>query len=178
MSVIEFFYWLTAALGVALSAIGLGGLRLRRNAAIAWKLTDPIGRFDFHFSEGQFDLIVHYVAESFARSAGALILIVSLVLATFQLVSPRATQLESDCTATHLRLAALSLGLMASVPVWWVVRRIAVRKSAAEMEHQASEHVRRRPDTERNVKQTLAWFHKRVGRAPRIRPNDNCVAHH
>lgn len=170
MNVIELVHLLTGTLGVALTAQGLRGLHLRRNAATAWDLTDPIGRFDCRFSEGQFNLILQHLQQEFALSSGALFLLVSLVLSTTKAHCVGWEVLSQGAwTIMLLRLGSIFTGMVVSVPLMRIVHRLAIRGAAREVEERARSEVQRGELQDPDRRQLCSWFVKRVGREPDLR---------
>lgn len=157
-------------LGVFYSANGLRGLLIRRNAKVAAMLTDPLGRLDFLFSEGQFDLIFKWVYEDLAIALGAFFLLFSLVLSsTANLCSTCLIGIDSISLQVLLRVGAVCLGIFLGWCTLPLLRKHAVEYSAREIERMAADWVRNRPNEKQRIKKMLNnWFYRRVGRDPNL----------
>ena len=157
-------------LGVFYSAHGLRGLSIRRNAKAAGMLTDPLGRNDFLFSEGQFDLIFKWIYEDLAIALGAILLLISLVLSsTANLCSTCLIEIDSIFFQVLLRVAAVSLGIILGWCTLPFLRKCAIKYSAKEIERMASNWVKNNPNQKQNTITILHnWFPRRVGRDPNL----------
>lgn len=170
MTAIELFYWITGSAGVVLTAQGLSGLRLGANATKLWDLTDPLGRNDFHFSEGQFDLILDRLKRDTLLSVGALSLLVSLALsAAGEVVQSCYVVPTAFSWAAMVRIAALFVGCLAGILVRLAVNRASVEFSARAMETRASRWISTGQREEDSLRRELGnWFERRTKRKPRL----------
>lgn len=155
---IEFFYWMTGALGIALSAQGFRGLSLRKNIRTAWELTDPLGRYDFLFSEGQFDLIVRHIEQDFLLSLGSLILFSSLFLGSVA---------NKNSRGWWFAVISGLTGIVLSLVIRRIVHCAATRAAARELERRARS-IQDPGRKDRLRDQIQGWFKKKVGRDPEL----------
>lgn len=175
LDVLELLYWFVGTIGVVLSAQGMWGLFGRQSAKVAGTLTNPLGRFDFLWSEGQFDLVLKWVEEDLTLSIGAVFLLASLVLSSAaNICSVCDLRLECISCRVILRFAPLVVGVGAANLIKRCTEKIAVSLSAEEIERQARESIKRDPEptkARKDIEQMLSnWFQRRVGRAPRLGP--------
>lgn len=150
------------------SVRGLRGLFVGRNAKAVNMLIDPLGRYDFLFSEGHFDLLLDKVYEDFAMSLGSILLLLSLVL-SFPANSCNVCVLQGiePCCLALLVVGTVVLGCVIGLCTLPCLRKQAIKHSAREFEARACENIQRGLYSKKSMEKLLRnWFSRKVGREP------------
>jgi len=145
------------SVGIVLSAQGMLGLCGKQRATIAVELTDPLGRYDFLWSEGRFKLISQWVQNDLSLACGALFLLTSLVLGS---ISP-----IHSVRSIWIIPAMVAGIIVGGFLIKSGLRRYAISISADAIKEQARRYIAQKPNQAEKLKQELNnWFPKYVGR--------------
>ena len=170
INVLELIALFAGFLGVFYSAHGLRGLFIWRNAKAVIMLADSLGRLDFHWSEGQFDMILNWIYDELLIALGAVFLLISLVLSS--VANPCNIclfKVDGVFFQIILRVGAVLLGIILGWCTLPLLRKCAIAYAAKEIERRASDSIKINLGMkERTVRQLNTWFKRRVGRDPDV----------